>query len=102
MTPYANIDAYDTSEHVWSYVYLHGAAEDAMAYHYQVQNITTAPDIFGADAPKPVEEGNYLVSVLDRPALAVIAIHHGILGGRVALLSDTEGLAHALDVKSWA
>ena len=98
---FADITSENEGEYRWSYVYLHGTAEDAMRYHNGVQGYGGAPDIFCADAPKPEKAGNYLVTVLDRPAMAVIEIHDGILSGRVALLSDREGLAHALDVKAW-
>jgi len=101
MNPYTNILAATDGDYRWNYVYLHGKAEDAMAYEYSVRNINEAPDIFAADAEMPKEAGNYLVDLFGRPALAVIAPHHGILGGRVALLGDTEGLREALDIEGW-
>jgi hypothetical protein len=95
MTPYANIThTYSAELHRWPYVYLHGDAE----FPYNPEG--DAPDIFLADAPKP-EAGNYLVIVRGEPALAVIAMHYGILCGRVALLSDTKAMKHILSVDDW-
>jgi len=82
--------------HRWQYCYLHGGAE----FEYNPES-SAAPDIFLADAPMPETAGNYIVFINDVPAIAVIALHHGILSGRVSLLSDTEALRHSLDEKSW-
>lgn len=98
---FATILPTNQGEEFWSFVYLHGKAEDVMAYDNEVQGHDEAPDLFSANVPHPRKAGNYLVSVFDRPALAVIAEHHGMLAGRIALLSDSEGLAHALDVENW-
>jgi hypothetical protein len=99
--PKAAILPTDKGSYRWNYVYLHGGAEDLMAGHYDAHNIGEAPDIFSSNQPMP-EEGNYVVTIFGVPAIAVIAKHHGILGGRIALLADTEALRHALDVEAWS
>mgnify|MGYP001815048026 CR=1 FL=1 len=98
---FANILPTSQGEHTWHFCYLHGDAEDVMAYDNEVHGVSEASDLFASDVPMPLEAGNYLVNLFDRPALAVIAPHHGIIAGRVALLSDNEGLRHALDVENW-
>jgi hypothetical protein len=79
----------------WPYVYLHGNAE--LVYE-QPRN---APDLFSADCAMPKQETNVFCMVGNEPALAVIRMHYGILGGRVALLSDTDALKHALTPEKW-
>ncbi len=80
----------------WQFCYLHGNAE----FEYNPET-GIAPDIFMADEPMPEQEGNYLVWIDGQPAVAVIAMHYNTLSGRIALISDTEALRHALDTKSW-
>ena len=85
---YSQDDAAGT--HLWNWCYLHGKAEDLLNF-----------DIFGADRPKPTEAGLYHVTIYGQDAIAVLEHRHGVLGGRVALVSDPEALAHALDVEAW-
>ena len=91
-----NIYPYETPRSFrWDYVYLHGDAENV---YKQPRN---APDLFKADRAMPKEECNCLCMIMDQPALAVVRYHMGKLGGRVALLSDTEGLKHVLSPEEW-
>ena len=85
---YSQDDAAAT--HMWNWCYLHGKAQDLLNF-----------DIFGADAPKPTEAGLYHVTIYGQEAIAVLAEHRGTLGGRVALVSDPESLAHALREVQW-
>jgi len=82
-------------EFVWNFVYLHGKAECIM------EQEQSAPDLFRANQTKPTQEGNYLCSINGELAVAVLAIRHGLLTGRVALLSDSEALKHALTPEDW-
>ena len=80
------------NSHRWNYCYLDGEAEKVIDQY--------PPDIFEADVPMP-DEGNHLVMIDGQPALAVIAEHRGTIGGRVALLSDSRALKHALTPEDW-
>jgi len=94
---------YDEAEagtHRWPFAYLHGKAEDVAQSKASEDGEQVIPDIFISDTPMP-GEGNHLAYLYGEPVLAVIRQRHGILAGRVALLSDTEALKHALDVFSW-
>ncbi len=88
--------AFSNEMHRWQFCYLHGNAE----FEYN-QDSCSAPDIFIADAPMPETAGNYLVFINGEPAVAVIAMHYTTLSGRVALISDTEALTHALNENAW-
>lgn len=85
----------ETKLYSWHFCYLHGDAEFEHA---------DVPDLFLANQPMPEAAGSYPVTVRGLPAVAVIASRHSqehLLSGRVALVSDTEALAHALDVEAW-
>ena len=77
----------------WNYCYLHGQAE--RVFEQEV------PDLFEADDSMPSQEGNYVVSIDGHHAIAVIRMHLGTLGGRIALVDDTEALKHALSPEDW-
>jgi len=79
----------------WDFIYLHGDAE--MVWD-QLEN---APDLFTADRAMPKEECNILCMIMDQPALAIVRNRHNRLCGRVALLSDTEGLKDILTPEEW-
>lgn len=88
----------------WPFVYLHGKAEDlvrVLSYAKEWEN--SAPDIFVASKPMPPEAGEWSVKLYGIPAVAVIARRDGTshLCGRVALLDDQEGLAHARRPEDW-
>lgn len=89
---------------LWHYVYLHGEAE-RLARRMQRENDWSdgAPDLCVLDGPHPTEPGEYAVTLYGHHAVAVLAHTHGrqYLCGRVALLSDPVGLAHALAVNDW-
>lgn len=98
--PTINIYPETTSKndmHRWPFCYLHGNAE----FEYDEAESGPAADLFVADAPMPEAVGNYLVFIGGEPAVAVLATRYNIVCGRVALISDTEALAHALDVEAW-
>jgi len=83
----------------WSFCYLHGEAE----FEYDPEN-GAAPDLFLVNQPMPTEAGSYPVTVRGLPAVAVIATRYSqehLLSGRVALVTDTEALTHALNVDAW-
>lgn len=90
-----NIFNMDSGKYRWEYCYLHGNAEEA------IHNEDDAPDMFTADVPMPTEEGIFACSINGQPAVAVIAPRYGYLGGRIALVSDYEGLNHALTPEKW-
>lgn len=81
----------------WSFCYLHGAAE----FEYDPVG-GVAPDLFLVNTPMPEAAGSYPVIIRGESAVAVLAVRHGTMCGRVALVSDTEALTHALDVEAWA
>ena len=78
----------------WSFCYLHGAAEDVL-------KTDGAADIFTASEAMPDKPGSYPCTINDQPAVAVIGMHYGTLGGRVALVRDTVSLKHALTPEDW-
>lgn len=86
-------DGLSQKNHRWSFCYLHGKAEEV--YEQQV------PDMFEASEPMPEQEGNYIVDIDGHPAIAVLRQRHGTLGGRIALVEDTEALKHALSPEDW-
>ena len=94
---YTETDTTESQLYPWHFCYLHGDAE----FRYDPEN-GSAPDLFLADEPMPVEAGTYACEIRGLPAVAVIAQRHGGLAGRVALVKDTEALTHALDVEAWA
>ncbi len=93
----AEINLSDIELYRWSFCYLHGEAE----FEYDAET-SGAPDIFLANEPMPTEAGSYPCIVRGLPSVAIIAERYGTLCGRVALVSDTEALVHALDVEAWA
>lgn len=87
----------DPIGHRWGFCYLHGKAEDVLPY-----SDDCAPDIFTASIPIPTKPGIYPCTIMGQKALAVLDIHLGRMGGRVALVSDTRSLEHALTPEDWA
>lgn len=91
---------------LWHFVYLHGEAESLSA-EMIAQNgwYDGAADLCVLDGPHPTTAGEYACTLYGRPAVAVIAKrgHTDLrfMCGRVALLSDAEGLAHARAVELW-
>lgn len=88
----------------WPFVYLHGEAE-IKGLDLDVQS---APDLCIANqAAPPVEPGQVVTldcTVYGQPAKCVLYGAHndpGLPSGRIALLSDAKGLAHALSPKDW-
>lgn len=79
----------------WSFCYLHGDAEDAL------DPDGSASDIFTASESMPDEPGSYPCTINGKSAVAVIAMHYNKLGGRVAMVSDTVSLKHALTPEDW-
>lgn len=86
----------DNHGHRWAFCYLHGKAEDVLPLDNEC-----APDIFSASIPMPTEPGLYPCTILGQLAIAVVDCHYGSLGGRVALVSDTKSLEHALTSEGW-
>lgn len=95
--------------HRWAFVYLHGQAEHE-------GNEDVAPDIFYANVSleelgldKPWPSNPYMPAVIPVEiagkglGIAVVtrSMNDVTISGRVALLSDSEGLAHVLRVKDW-
>ena len=88
--------------HYWHFVYIHGKAEKFMG---ELQNDNnwewSAPDLFISDKSMPVEPGEYPVEIYGNKAIAVLALRHGHMAGRVAFESDEIGLAHARKIEDW-
>ena len=84
-------------EYMWPFVYLHGNAENVLEHDEDL-----APDMFYANEPKPKVAGQYICTIGELWAVAVIAPHLGILGGRIALVKDPDALKHALTPEKWA
>lgn len=91
---------------LWHFVYLHGQAEDLAeqmmaekGWEWSPGDLCVLPDL----DEQPTEPDEYRVTLYGQAGLAVLDSrgHPGRLSGRVALLSDAVGLAHARDVKSW-
>jgi len=93
--PIINIYAANHGGHHWVLSYLHGKAEDVPP------PCDEAPDSFTASMPMPTEPGAYPCNLYGQPAVAVIGMHCGRLGGRVALVTDIDALKHVLDVAAW-
>ncbi len=92
------------SNELWHFVYLHGHAEEVAAVlTSQFGWDYGATDLCVVEGPHPTEPGEYPVSLYGRPAVAILAdrAHPGRLSGRIALLSDKTGLAHARHTQDW-
>ena len=85
----------------WPFVYLHRMAERMNEQIGRLHRWDSAPDLLSADQPMPVSPGQYPVTLYGVPALAVLALRWEVYGGRVALLDDPEGLAHAQNPQEW-
>lgn len=86
----------DSLGYRWQFCYLHGNAEDVLK-----DSEDCAPDIFTASESMPDEPGTYPCTINGLAAVAVIAMHYGRLGGRVAMVRDTKSLKHALTPEDW-
>jgi hypothetical protein len=87
----------------WPFVYFHADAEGLVTALCREQGWDSAPDLVSGLDPFPYCDGEYRVSIYGRPGIA--ALRHqsagSIAGGRVALLSDPVGLAHARRPENW-
>lgn len=82
--------------HVWPFVYLHGEVESLIGHK------DCAPDMFFATEPMPTTPGTYYGRMYDgQPVIIMLAEHLGCLGGRAALLTDTEALRHVISPEDW-
>lgn len=87
---------------LWHFVYLHGQAEDVVRELQEANGWRwESPDLCVLDGPHSTKPGAYPVTVYGRPAIAVLANQFGLLGGRVALLTDPDALAHVIDPAAW-
>ncbi len=91
-------------QHRWPFVYLHGAAER----HNEEQQRQhgdwkwEAPDLFEANQPMPVVEGDYPAMLYGMRVVAFLRMRHDHLHGRVASPDgDTIAFLHAQNVKEW-
>lgn len=91
---------------LWHYVYLHGQAEDLAGqmmaekgWEWGPDDLCVLPDL----NEQPTEPDEYVVTLYGQAGVAVLADRglSNYLSGRVVLLSDPVGMAHARDVKSW-
>lgn len=104
MNVYSANDPAAPSNTLWHFVYLHGEAEGvASELTYRNNWPDGAADLCVLDGTHPTTPGEYPVTLYGRDAVAVLADRglSGHLSGRVALMDDADGLAHARNVAEW-
>ncbi len=93
--------------HLWHFCYAHAAAErlcDERLTEWFDPDELPAGDLLAFDEPMPSQPGEYPGTLYGRPCVAVLAHRHGDrtwLSGRLALLDDPVGLAHARTPEDW-
>lgn len=103
---HADSESDEHQEH-WPFVYLHGEAE--YVAETQQGDWDHAPDICLCNQPAPdIPPGGKLVLACNVHGFAAVCVlwrrkdlDLGFVQGRVALIKDPGGLAHALDCEAW-
>ena len=86
----------------WSFVYLHGAAEDWARTTSIARNLEpTAFDIFVADSPVPEEKGLHLVNLYGHTGIANLQEFYNTTRGRVVLALDYDNHHYLTNPKTW-